>query len=179
MNAPAGWTRLLPSPVAPCPIDRLRPSPVPMPGRWQVMQAMSLFPLRILSKASARPSSTSSALTGAGRSRGPMPRPAVRDRTSSTSVGVGDSVRFGPAGSEDGESELQAAIAQQIAAAARGRRIQGPPGVERVLPVHPQERTKSRHRWLPQACALDWLRLPLHVKHATSGHDRQPVPDRV
>ena len=50
------------------------------------MQEMSLFPLRILSNASTWPRRTSSGRTGAGRARGPMPRPAVRARTSAASV---------------------------------------------------------------------------------------------
>jgi hypothetical protein len=96
-----GWVRAGPMPTPPAPIENRSPSPVPKPGRWQVMQAMSLLPDRTLSKASAWPSRESSGRTAAGRSSGPMPRPAARVRTSAARPAVGESENEGPAGAAE------------------------------------------------------------------------------
>src|SRR5207247_8198846 len=56
-----------PSPLPPVPIDSARPSAAWDTGLWQVAQAMSRFPLRILSNRSAWPRSTSAgAWSGVG-----------------------------------------------------------------------------------------------------------------
>src|SRR6185437_4341199 len=86
MNPPVGGIRAGPSPVPPCPTERLRPSLVAKVGRWQVMQEMSLLPLRILSNASACPSRTRAGRTAGGFERAVMPRPVVSSLTSAANA---------------------------------------------------------------------------------------------
>ena len=82
MKIPDGSVRPGPIPAPPCPMERLRPSPVANSGRWQVVQDMSRLPLRILSKASAWPNLASGGLTNGAGGSATTPRPAASSRTS-------------------------------------------------------------------------------------------------
>jgi len=84
---PAPSVRDVPAPIAPVPIDSERPSSVPLRGSWQLAHATSRFPLRILSKKSERPRSTSAGSGAETGSTGTTPHGLIACRTCWSSDG--------------------------------------------------------------------------------------------